>query len=124
LVDGDNPEDDFEHTLERIPRIVRNSVLELRASLIIRDDTPANRAVVGRAFRIAQEKRNMRPTHIAQFAPIVVEAFFIPMRADILANAVRDACSTKAAKLAANGEFSLSSFLNRLYRVVPPKNAA
>jgi hypothetical protein len=70
-----------------------------------------------------QESEKMRPTHIAQFCPVVVEAFFIPMQADILANAVRDACSTKAAKRAVEGDFSLSSLLSRLYRVRRPKSA-
>lgn len=123
LVDGDDPMGDFECEFERIPRIVRRSVLMLRSKLIIRRDTPENRAVVGRAFCKMQEGEKMRPTHIAQFCPIVVEAFFIPMQADILANAVRDAYSTKAAKRALDGDFSLSSFLSRLYRVRHTKSA-
>lgn len=80
------------------PWIVRHSVLILRAEIGRMADRPDNRLIVARNFRLYGQRIGMRPTHIAQWAPVVVEAFFLPIPADFLAKAVAMSDVSIAAK--------------------------
>lgn len=96
LSEIDLPDDDVSLTdpvvtRDTLPRIVRQSVDAIRAEIgwVREDALGANRLVVERCFRKFAEGRGMRPRHIARFAGIVAEVYFIPTADDVLAKAVR-----------------------------------
>lgn len=96
LSDLDLPDEDLPFDLpvvtrDILPRIVRLSVSAIRAEIgwLREDSLGANRLVVDRCFRKYAEGRGMRPSHIARFAGIVVEVYFLPTEDDVLAKAVR-----------------------------------
>lgn len=90
------PEDDVPFTEavateETLPRIIRQAVDAIRAEIgwVREDSLGANRLVVERCFRKFAEGRGMRKSHIARFAGMVAEIYFLPTVDDMLAKAVR-----------------------------------
>lgn len=61
-------------------RFVRYATKVLKAKLgySVCVDTPPNRLVIARVFNQWAAEHGMRPTHIANFGPYVLEAMFIP----------------------------------------------
>lgn len=70
------------------PKIVVIMARAAKAEFGLLKRTEANRLVVQKFIRDAMRDRNMRPTHIAWYLPLAVEAAFIPTRYDILAKKI------------------------------------
>lgn len=70
-------------------RIARAAAMEVKAKVGLLKDTEANNLVVGRIVRDYLAARGLRPTHIAQIAPMATVLALTPMRADVEARMMR-----------------------------------
>lgn len=70
-------------------RIARAAAMEVKAKVGLLKDTEANNLVAGRIIRDYLKERGLRPSHIAQIAPIATVLALMPMRADVEARKMR-----------------------------------
>jgi len=80
------------------------AVAHARAKIGVVADNAANRMVVSRVIRDYMSGRAMRPSHVAFYAPVAIELYFIPTSQDVLAMGIkRSQAKAKAEALLARG---------------------